>query len=802
MIAVDFLSTMLGRGPQKANNKTLRQFNICSKPKVSKNGQPEEEHPPARWIAHELLHCVKEQQQLQYRHEHPEEDLRLRAALRDCEKCANSQGEAAEAARAQLARFVAILLKRVCVRGNALGLGSSMEAFNSLNGFIDQRLEALVGILLPWAADPVVCSALNALATGATDFTCKTYVRAGIAAPLSGRFALAVLRCALEQRQQGQQLAGSHLESVCSCLRMAFKSLDDALRIVASAPNGDADLTRRANVHNLAIASQSTCCSIAAHAPVLLAAIQLECSPIIFDASDKWVSPTLVNLLKEKRWVGDLCTWLHSFQTGTDNIWEGKPAETTGRPSSEFTGMLQLLKAVLQATELFSDRHKDLQCAAHNLILMEPDLETGIPVSLLESLIRTLCGETPMSTAHAHKTAFILRICIAHHSDWNLSEELFERDSGSEIDCVASMQHLVTTVSSVLKSALGKKQPAEGVRKRARLQDIPSLQKDPETHSWSFPGPLGYKISPPPLGTLPPSLGGLSADGDKEMPSAGDARRSEEVYAESVRVGMAADKAPAVAAVARAIVEQEETLLNGPKGAPSFMLLGDITRLRRLLKSCMPEATGFGIPIDRNRRDNICRGTATEDGLPQDLMEDTFPGAKGTLPNSGPAIPEGPPRTRVVYLGQSASKESQAEIAGGTLAMQSTVASQVGGDSLVDKMALNVELQKKLAELQRLKELKAAAVDQQKEQQSAEGQGTPQNGSPCSPGQRPSSADSPADPQASKTGNPNARDARLSKQTAEHSADPANNGFSSTWRSLLFSSGKGASKTPPEYAYL
>lgn len=34
---------------------------------------------------------------------------------------------------------------------------------------------------------------------------------------------------------------------------------------------------------------------------VLLAAIQLECSPIIFDASDKWVSPTLINLLKERR---------------------------------------------------------------------------------------------------------------------------------------------------------------------------------------------------------------------------------------------------------------------------------------------------------------------------------------------------------------------------------------------------------------------------------------------------------------------------------------------------------------------
>ncbi len=122
-----------------------------------------------------------------------------------------------------------------------------MEAFNSLNSFIDRRLEALVGILLPWAADPDICSVLNTLATGATDFTCKAWVRASIAAPLISRFAIAVLRCTLEQGQQGGgcwQLAGSHLEAVCSCVRMAFKSLDDALRIVASAPDGQTDLKR------------------------------------------------------------------------------------------------------------------------------------------------------------------------------------------------------------------------------------------------------------------------------------------------------------------------------------------------------------------------------------------------------------------------------------------------------------------------------------------------------------------------------------------------------------------------------
>lgn len=72
-------------------------------------------------------------------------------------------------------------------------------------------------------------------------------------------------------------------------------------------------------------------------------------------------------------------------------------------------------------------RHKDLQRAALDLIFTEPDLETGIPVSLLESLIKTLCGEPPVSTAHAQKMAFILRICVARHSDWHMSEQLFGR---------------------------------------------------------------------------------------------------------------------------------------------------------------------------------------------------------------------------------------------------------------------------------------------------------------------------------------------------------------------------------------
>ena len=131
-----------------------------------------------------------------------------------------------------------------------------MDAFASLNKFIDRRLEALVAILAPSAADSAVSSALNALATGATDFTCKAILRAKMAVPLIGRFARALLRCALEMGcgEWERKL----LEATCSCLRMAFKSLDDALRIVASDPDGptylsgcDSDLTH---------ASSSACC--------------------------------------------------------------------------------------------------------------------------------------------------------------------------------------------------------------------------------------------------------------------------------------------------------------------------------------------------------------------------------------------------------------------------------------------------------------------------------------------------------------------------------------------------------------
>ncbi len=64
-------------------------------------------------------------------------------------------------------------------------------------------------------------------------------------------------------------------------------------------------------------------------------------------------------------------------------------------------------------------------------------------------------------------------------------------------------------------------------------------------------------------------------------------------------------------------MEQEEKLLAARKGVPPLVLRADFARLRQLHDSCMPEATGFGIPIDHNRRDNICKGAATDDALPQ-----------------------------------------------------------------------------------------------------------------------------------------------------------------------------------------
>ena len=75
-----------------------------------------------------------------------------------------------------------------------------------------------------------------------------TQVRASIAVPLIARFAQALLRCALGAGGSGiyWELHEEQLEAACGCLRNAFKSLDDALRIVANSPNGPKDLARRA----------------------------------------------------------------------------------------------------------------------------------------------------------------------------------------------------------------------------------------------------------------------------------------------------------------------------------------------------------------------------------------------------------------------------------------------------------------------------------------------------------------------------------------------------------------------------
>ena len=116
----------------------------------------------------------------------------------------------------------------------------NVNTFSALNKFIDRRLEALVAILAPSAANPAVCSALNALATGATGFTCKATLLAKTAVPLIRRFARALLKCAVEAGGGGWKL--ELLEATCGCLRMAFKSLDDALRIVANSPDGQAYL--------------------------------------------------------------------------------------------------------------------------------------------------------------------------------------------------------------------------------------------------------------------------------------------------------------------------------------------------------------------------------------------------------------------------------------------------------------------------------------------------------------------------------------------------------------------------------
>lgn len=242
-------------------------------------------------------------------------------------------------------------------------------------------------------------------------------------------------------------------------------------------------------------------------------------------------------------WVAELCSRLRAFEAGGGG---NTAADSLSSPSSEFTGMLQLLKATLQATELFMGRHQDLAKLVHQLIVMQamPDDE-GSPVSLLESLIKTLCSGAAISTAHAYKVAFILRICVARHTDWRLSEELFDTHC------------LLGIVSSVLEDALRQKQAVLAQRMLCPVawpdQEQPHGASQAET---TAAVPMRVKIVGPLVNAFQPLISGrvwdscgaakagqqLSAEEPAEV-----ARRSAKAYLESVRAGMGADRAPAVA---------------------------------------------------------------------------------------------------------------------------------------------------------------------------------------------------------------------------------------------------------------
>ena len=254
------------------------------------------------------------------------------------------------------------------------------------------------------------------------------------------------------------------------------------------------------------------------------------------------------------RWVADLCSQLRAFEAGEsagtlgdrDKEGKGTQGERSSCPSSEFTGMLQLLKATLQATELFSGRHADLSELVHVLLSKRRTPEQdGSPVSLLESLINTLCSGAAISTAHAYKLAFILCICVARHEEWGLSEELFHRHC------------LTNVVSSVLENALHHRQAANAQR-ILHASGWPNQAQPFEAAQAPSGTPLRVKIVGPVVNTLlRPLLFGRSSDGPQPAEAVGkpvaegkadnSARSSAKAYLGRVRAGMSADKAPAVA---------------------------------------------------------------------------------------------------------------------------------------------------------------------------------------------------------------------------------------------------------------
>lgn len=234
------------------------------------------------------------------------------------------------------------------------------------------------------------------------------------------------------------------------------------------------------------------------------------------------------------RWAADLCSRLRAFETCSVG---SSAADSKGKPSTEFTGMLQLLKATLQAAELFMDQRKTLVMLAPKLLLEQAANEQGEHAGLLESLINTLCNGAAISTVHSYKIAFILRICVARHMDWGLSVQLFEE------------QRLVDKVSSVLGSALAAKHAALAECNHSkRDQAHPSETGKPTAQA---SGKFESEDKPPGAHRRDKSLGSWKAAEAGKQPSAEEpaevARRSAKAYLESVRAGMAADKAPAVA---------------------------------------------------------------------------------------------------------------------------------------------------------------------------------------------------------------------------------------------------------------
>ena len=201
----------------------------------------------------------------------------------------------------------------------------------------------------------------------------------------------------------------------------------------------------------------------------------------------------------------------------------------------------------------------------------------------------------------------------------------------------------------------------------------------------------------------------------------------------------------AAQAVASAIIQQEEALCTSRKDSAPLAVSGELDRLKDVLEEFMPVATGFGKPIDYDRRDNICRGAATDDGLvPQEIAEDSFlDAAKGTPPESRPSQKQKDAPHRDAARPQARQKDAshrEAAIAGTGAAASGAEKSQKG--SLKAAQSLNAELRKKMAELEELKRLKAQQEQQRSKQGSAAQSGSSAGGSNTT-SSAPSSSKSP-----------------------------------------------------------